>query len=310
MKFGVIIPTKDRREDLFECLMSMRSQSVLPEIVVIVDSSKDNGTEEMIKEIKHSYPVQLVYIRYKKPPSSTGQRNVGIKYIMDKVDLIHFLDDDVVFVQDDYFAKINIHFLNDSSIGGGAGQIVQIRHVGYRNKFGVLFRKVFLLTEEGVGKLKPSGWASVPSAEFLKEFTYVEVLPGVAVYRSEVFEHFLFDENLTGPGTREDMDFSYRVSRKYKLFFEPMAKILHKATPSGRPKNWLEVYAFYYTHNHFYLFRKLLPQDLVHIISFIWSDIGSFLGFMALSFRFRNILPILGALKAYRALLTNGVQRK
>jgi len=304
MKFGVIIPTKDRREDLFECLMSMRSQSVLPEIVVIIDSSKDNETEEMIKEIKHSYPVQLVYIRYKKPPSSTGQRNVGIEYIKDKVDLIHFLDDDVVFFQSDYFEKINRHFIEDSSIGGGAGQIIQIRHVGYRNKLGTLFRKIFLLTDEGTGKLKPSGWASIPSDRFLKKFSYVEVLPGVAAYRSKVFKHFLFDEKLTGPGTREDLDFSYRVSQTYKLFFEPQARILHKATPSGRPKNWLEVYAFHYTYNHFYLFKKLLPQDLFHILSFIWSDIGSFLGFIGVSLKFRNPLPIIGVLKAYKALLT------
>ena len=43
-KISVIIPTKDRTEDVIRCLKSISIQTVLPDEVVIVDSS---DTEEL-----------------------------------------------------------------------------------------------------------------------------------------------------------------------------------------------------------------------------------------------------------------------
>ena len=44
---------------------------------------------------------------------------------------------------------------------------------------------------------------------------------GNTSYLREVFEEFFFDEEFDGYAPMEDIDFSYRVSRKYKLIVDP-----------------------------------------------------------------------------------------
>ena len=47
---SVIIPTKDRFEDIKLCIDSILVQSVIPETVIVVDASERDGLERIIKE--------------------------------------------------------------------------------------------------------------------------------------------------------------------------------------------------------------------------------------------------------------------
>ena len=53
-------------------------------------------------------------------------------------------------------------------------------------------------------------------------------------YRKELFDEFSFDERFEGNGWGDDRDFSYRVSRRYRLVATPDARLVHKEVPAGR----------------------------------------------------------------------------
>ncbi len=94
-------------------------------------------------------------------------------------------------------------------------------------------------------------------------------------YRREVFDHERFDEMLAGYGHKEDIDFSYRVSRRYILVQTPTAKCEHMKTPTARMP------AFHLQRmnlgNQFYLHRKNLPQDRRHRAALWWGLVGLFI---------------------------------
>jgi len=80
------------------------------------------------------------------------------------------------------------------------------------------------MTDSGKGKLKLSGF---PAHRDDNKLAFVKVLPGgCTAYLKEVFSRYLFDENLTEYAYMEDMDFSYRVSKKYRLLYQPEAKLM------------------------------------------------------------------------------------
>jgi mycofactocin glycosyltransferase len=86
----VIIPTRDRKEELVECLESVSNQDYPPdkmEVIVIDDGSRD-GTDRLA----HSALFQIIRNRQSRGPSYC--RNLGVK--MAKGEVVAFLDDDCV----------------------------------------------------------------------------------------------------------------------------------------------------------------------------------------------------------------------
>ncbi len=60
------------------------------------------------------------------------------------------------------------------------------------------------------------------------KLTYTDWLSGgVTVWRSNIFQEYSFDEWFSGYGAYEDVDFSYRVGKKYRLAVNPCAKVQH-----------------------------------------------------------------------------------
>ena len=94
-------------------------------------------------------------------------------------------------------------------------------------------------------------------------------------FKREVFSKYLFDERLTDYSYMEDVDFSYRVSREYKLIYQPEAKLEHLSTTYKSMDSRLLRRMM--VRNHFYLFRKNMPKDPFHIFGFTMSLIGLFL---------------------------------
>jgi glycosyltransferase involved in cell wall biosynthesis len=291
---SIIIATKDRPHDLRECLRSIVNQTELPMEVIIVDSSKDDESYKIILEFRKYLSIKYVKVEH---PSLTYQRNIGVK--MASGNVIHFLDDDVI-LNHDYLEKIHEIYRNDltGAIKGVGGLIIQpIRKGGY-NFLNDLFRKIFMLTnDKGDGRLLRSGWASVQYRKNVTNVARTEILQGCCSYRKVVFDEYEFDERLSGLALREDIDFSYRVSRKYELIYTPFAKLYHKKSPAGREDE--EVYYQKYFYNHYYLFKKNIKPSVINYLCFIWSDIGSLLAIVFLCLKERNVKPLKGVVRGY-----------
>ena len=76
------------------------------------------------------------------------------------------------------------------------------------------------------GRIMRSGFQSKLCS--LEKDTEVEWLVGCAMmYRKTIFNEFKFDENFAGYARYEDVDFSYRVGKKYMMFVMAKAKVKH-----------------------------------------------------------------------------------
>ena len=122
-------------------------------------------------------------------------------------------------------------------------------------------RWLFLMPGYGNGKFRLSGTATTPFG--IDKVIETEFLVGgVTAYRREVLEEFMFDEDyLNGPAPWEDVDFSYRVSRKYRNIYTPYAKAWHYGSSNDRlsSKKYQEMVVI----NYRYIFGKNIPQSLL-----------------------------------------------
>lgn len=101
----------------------------------------------------------------------------------------------------------------------------------------------------------------------------VHWLPGCAmVWKKDVFKEFMFDENFSGYARYEEVDFSYRVGKKYRMFMVADAKAQHlsrvESTDFSFPLGKMEVL------NRLYFVRKY-PELSTSLCA--WALFGIFL---------------------------------
>jgi len=272
---SVIISTKNRAQDVIRCLGSISIQTILPDEIIIVDSSDTVGLKSKLSAFR---ALNIKYVHSK--PGLTLQRNVGIK--ASSGDVIIFLDDDVT-LDKDYIKEIMYVFDNCPAqpIGGVTGQIVNEEREGKLIqrflRFGSeTFAALFFLFRYGDGKFQLSGFPAAIKSGSVNRITNAEFLYGCNMaFGREVISTFKFDENLHGYSWGEDDDIAYRVSRKHQNIYTPFARIvLNDLSPSTRGGRYAAMKMT--IENHYYLFKKNLPQDFKHIVAFYWSVVGLF----------------------------------
>lgn len=286
---SVIICTRNRPEDLRRCLNSIRAQSLQPEELVIIDGSDQQCSEIDSASFKQLFS-RVVYKHTQ--PGLTYQRNVGIENA--DGDVIYFFDDDVV-LERDYLFEMQKIFTTHPEYNGGMGYVT-----GVPAKKNNLYRAVqtcFLLQKDNAsGTFTASGMPT--HAYGCSDFTEVEVLGGCCMaYRSTVFKNHRFDERLKRYGYMEDCDFSWRVSRDGKLFYNPAARLAHLQSPLARDKI-VDNKAMFINNYTYLFFKNFYPHNRVKIILYMWSVLGLFV--QALIFRrFKDMHGYLIGLRRY-----------
>ena len=271
-KLSVIIPTKNRTEDVIRCLESIKVQTTLPDEVVIVDSS---DTEELKSALDSFNDLNIKYI-HDIEASLTRAENIGIENSIG--DIIIILDDDVI-LEKTHIKEIMRVFDNypAEKIGGVTGNVISNQPKSLIKRFfrfgTQVFSTMFFITRYGNGKFQLSGMpTTIRNAD---KITECEFLFGCDMaFRKDVISEIKFDENFHGYSWGEDDDIAYRVSRKYQNFYTPFAKFVHTGSPSARSNKYAEMKMG--IENHYYLFRKNLPQDFKHKFAFWWSVVGLF----------------------------------
>ena len=292
MNISVIVCTKDRPDDLSRCLHSIRGQSIRPDELIIVDASNGNETERLFQNWSGESSIELRYIRSK--PHLTYQRNLGVD--SSRGELIFFFDDDTI-LDDRYLENISGLFLR-YDIGGASGVCEDVFKLTLIKRY---FSKLFMLTRfDGVlNRVQPSGFPTW--APNILSTTTVECLQGgCPSYRREVFSEFRFDEEILTRGGFEDVDFSYRISRKYKLVQTPKAKVFHKRSLKSRiPDKELFFAVMFY---HYRFFNKNMNKSFLNWASFWWSNAGEFLKSIFYSIRSNRLQPLIGTCKGLHCI--------
>lgn len=193
MKLSVIIPTRNRRELLKECLNCLLNQDFPKddyEIIVVDDGSSD-GTKELLDELS----ANIKCFRQERKGPATA-RNVGIK--KSKGDVIAFLDDDCLVER------------------SWVTQMVEYQRrlpetIGVAGKF-----RVMKSNPVSEFSLSLEDRTSMDDARYFKPS-----LINHTSFKKKVFERIMFNESFHD-AAGEDVEFNYRLYREnLKVLFAP-----------------------------------------------------------------------------------------
>lgn len=221
----IIIPTKDRPNELIKTINILASNIFFFREVIIVDSS-DLQIKKIIKEKIKNYNFNIKIID--SEPSTCIQRNIGFNFIKNE-EYIMFLDDDNIFYPDAFYNMQKFLKNNKEFVGVAFNQIYD-----YKENFFEKIKKNIILNKIGIyssekGGLTKSGWQS-KFINFDKDMI-VQWLPTRAViYKSSAVKNIRFDDNLGVYGYLEDLDFSLELKKRGNLAVCSQAKYTHDQT--------------------------------------------------------------------------------
>lgn len=275
---SVLICTRNRFEATTKCVRTLVWQTRLPDELVIVDSSDALGLEAQLRDVVAGVNLPLRYER--SAPGLALQRNVGVSLVRGPV--VIFLDDDTV-LEKEYIEKIVDVYATDKegTVAGVQGAFILEKQMG---RLGRCFRRFFMLPGfTGLGRMQASGFPSY--IDIPNNITDVDMIcGGNTAYRREVLNKFKWNEAFRGYSYMEDDDYSYRVSREFRLVQTPNAKMVHEHVPNARDN--IEKSLRMEVRNHTLFFRLNMRKTPWNLLAFVWSEIGcSLLSFRAYGFR-------------------------
>jgi glycosyltransferase involved in cell wall biosynthesis len=220
MRISCIIATKGRPEPLRMALQSIVAAVSSDDEALVVDGDPDQSARAVVEQLQVAHPeVRLRHLA--SEPGLTLQRNRGIDEAEGHI--VAFFDDDVTFspeLLDDLAAAYG-----DETVVGVTGVIREQSkgRVG-SGEHSRLRRWLVGGGREGTmtsfGFRRPIVDLDVPRD--------VEYMPGpLMTARRSAAAETRFDERLTGYGLGEDDDFSYRLSRRGRIRFEPALAVDH-----------------------------------------------------------------------------------
>lgn len=302
MKFSLIVCTYMRPKAVLTLLESVEKQELYPNEIIIVDGSTNNETKEVFK--RRNFRNLQYFLVNVETRGLTKQRNFGINRVANDVNIICFLDDDIVLTKS-YFKVLLETYKKYPNIGGVGGYILnevswKLLRKGEKAKFteyeidgwvcslssrNIIRKKMGLLSN-----LQPcimpefSNGFSVSNLPPSDEVYNVEYfMGGVSSFKKEVVDTIKFSEYFEGYGLYEDLEYCLRVSKKYKLLVNTGAKLYHYHEEGGRPNRY--TYGKMVIRNGWYVWRTKYNHPSIKA-RFKWNAIALLLTII----RFTNVV--------------------
>jgi GT2 family glycosyltransferase len=219
---ALIIPSYNNKNDLCECIESIKQSNYVNYKIIVIDDGSIDGTSETISE---KYP-EVILLRGDGNLWSTASINWGIKKSIEiKCDCIIILDNDLVIAPD--FIKV----LVDSIIENGKSIIVpkvlqyfdkqRLECAGYyKRKLGL---EVLGIGEGELDNGQYNQTKLIPCAET------------IMTVKTADFEDLGLQDEVNMPLYAADLDFTWRAHNKgYKIIYEPKAECWHKRHQSAK----------------------------------------------------------------------------
>ena len=221
---AIIIATKDHPHDLRRTLASLVAQSVLPRQVILAD-----GGERTVEGMAQEFPDLPIVYRRILPPSGVRQQNLAVNDVEPCCDLIAFVDDDMVLEPGALAAMLAFWEAAPSDVGGAVFNIVNHdappRAVRLKSLFGMDTVRPGVVLRSGyqtqIGKV-----LDTQAVRWLNS--------GATVWRRQVWETWRLDEWFAERPHLSDVDFSFRVGRRFRLMAVAPAVVREIPGPGRR----------------------------------------------------------------------------
>ncbi|OUR64347.1 hypothetical protein A9Q79_07905 [Methylophaga sp. 42_25_T18] len=245
--FTAVIPTLNRPADLSKAVISILSQTCLPEELIIVDQSVDDKSKSQVGLLmKGRDDVRLNYIHEPRISGLVEAKRVAASQANGNI--VCFLEDDIV-LEHDFIEQIMKGFNEHPDMIGCCGIVTNMPKQAFAHKF------IFTLFHRGIfrdkrvaiyGQMEGRGHQLVASKM---------ISGGLSAWRQEVFSAVQFDPT-NGYFMLEDIDFSTRVEKHFgpHLYINPNARLVHNCSPVNREslaprhRRKLSEYIKYYKH--------------------------------------------------------------
>ena len=261
-------------------LDSVISQTRVPDEIIIVDGSLNSDTQECLREKEYALNIKN-YLVSEEHRGLTRQRNFGVSNVSSEIDLISFLDDDIV-LDPLYFERITTTFqVKADAIGVGGIDLKENTYFEFEegncySKFSFYqldgwvikeplrykARKIFgLMTDLQPGIIPgySHGRSSFPPNGVI--YGVEHFMGGIATYRKNLFDHVSFSVYFEGYGLYEDFDFCVRSLPFGKLYVNTNAHVWHFHEPSGRPNTYK--YGKMVIRNGWYVWKQRFPKNSI-----------------------------------------------
>lgn len=277
MKFSLIICTYQRPLALKKLLESVRDQYLNPDQLLIIDGSRNDETKTFLE--KYKYPNLEYYKVREEQRGLTRQRNYGIRKVRRNIDVVCFLDDDIL-LDPAYFQELIDTYYRHPEALGVSGYITneadwkQVSKDYYPSKSEFLYDN-WIRTEGSRFQLRrkfglepgcPPGFmpdfSHGYSTAFLppsgKIYRAEMLMGGIASYKKELFKKIRFSNYFEGYGLYEDADFSLRAAKTGELYVNTAAVAEHHHEAAGRPTEFS--YGKMVIRNGWYVWRIKNPH--------------------------------------------------
>ena len=222
---SLVIPTRNRYDLLSKVIKQLYDLKIRFNEIIIIDSS-DKQQRTLIKSLKKKYNIKLFFSK----PSSSLQRNIGIKKSKARNKLIMFLDDDVIFLKNAFKKMnnlINKNKNNNEIVGFCFNQVENTKFSLFDQfKKNSLFKKMSLYSDLP-GKLTRSGWHT-KILNVRKDTKADWVFTTASIYKKKMIKNKFFTTSFGKYSYLEDLEFSLNVTRLNKYFLiSSQAKFKH-----------------------------------------------------------------------------------
>ena len=237
MKLAVVVPTKNRPNELRNFLSSLWQQEFLPDQLIIVDQSVPSKTLNQEVEIKaKELEIKLSYLHDEEINGLVQAKAAAIPY--NECSIISFFDDDIV-LKKDCLKEMYQAFISNPKLQAANGLILNAPRES-------IFRRViFELTHFGIysdnrRKLFYELIDKKKSERIPKKLNTLS--GGLTFYRKEIFEKVPFDHK-NKFHAYEDKEHSIRLELSYpnSMYLIPGARIYHYHANLNRESDLIKV---------------------------------------------------------------------
>ena len=229
---SVIIPTRNRHEDLHVVLSRISSQTTKVSEVIVIDSSDSFIPIEGV--VNWGFNLKHHHVNIK---SAAIQRNIGLDLVSPECEFLSFLDDDVE-PNPEYLSQLISGLLKMGGIGISGIALNPLKKENLRIKpkgFYGAVQRMFGLDSNEDGKLLLSG-VNIPIRTYTGNSQEVEWLIGCSVWKFKSVFDLRFESDFFGQSLSEDVIFSIRARERGKLFVDPSVHLDHSESEVGRSK--------------------------------------------------------------------------
>ncbi len=277
-------------------LDSVQLQTKIPNQIIVVDGSTNNDTKFMLVA---SSPAIDYFLVDKEHRGLTRQRNFGVQQLNSSIDIVYFLDDDLI-LEADYFEQLeNTYKQHPDAIGAGGIDLKENRYFLKKadvlyNKFGYYQLDGWVIKESLRSKArKLVGLMTDLPPDIIPAYSHGRTgfPPNGKIYRVEhfmgamgsfkksLFKDIGFSKYFEGYGLYEDLDFCVRALEFGKLYVNTNARVWHYHDPGGRPH--LYKYGKMVVRNGWYVWRVRYPNPALKA-RFQWNATVLLLAFIRL----------------------------